>query len=387
VTPDVARARRRRWVVVAAGAAALVLVAVLGPPAPGSARADGRGAAELLRRAAASAAVAHEGEVLSTGAVGLPDLPRLTGVADLLGTSTRTRVWWAGPDGWRVDALTSTGEQGTYAGAGRLTTWDYASAQLVRAPGASGPRLPRTADLLPPVLARGLLSGDGALEAAAAQAEALPPARVAGRVADGVRVPAADARSTLSAADLWVDRATGLPLRVALLDAAGTAVLTSEFDVLHVGAPDPGALAPPAPPGVLAQQAPPDLAQEADARSPWQLPPVLAGLPVTGGTAALEGAGVAAYGARLTRLAVVPLPLREGRRAVGVARDAGALELPTADYYAEAVLLRAGPLAFALIDAGDGAHAYLVAGTVTQEVLQAAVDQLLDDPLPRRADS
>jgi len=383
VTPEVARARRRRWAVVAAGTAVLVVVALLGLPGLPVRGATARSSADpaaLLARAAASATVAHEGTALTSGTLGLPDLPRLTGVADLVGSTTRTRVWWAGPHRWRVDALTASGERGTYRLPGALTTWDYESEQVVTGPPPQGARLPRTDDLLPPALARGLLSGPGALDAAAA-AEVLPARRVAGRTADGVRVAADDDRSTLGAAELWLDRGTGLPLEVSLLDRSGTAVLTSAFEGVRLRAPDAAVLVPPAPAGVMPLPPAPDLAQQADASAPWQLPEELAGLPATAGAGR---AGVAAYGSALTRVAVVPLPLRQGREGVRAARAAGAAELTTADYYAEAVLLRAGPLSAAIVDAGDGAHAYLVAGTVGPELVQAAVDGLLDDPLPRR---
>lgn len=386
-----ARARRHRWTLVALGTTAVVLLTLLGLPTPGTAAAST--AERLLRRAAASGDVAHSGTALSTGAIGLPDLPRLSATAALLGQTTRTRSWWRDERTWRVAVLTPTGERDTYAGDGQLWTWDYADGDLSTGPAPDGARLPRADDLLPPRLVRGLLSGPDGVARAAEGARLVGARTVAGRPADGVRVRAGDRRSTLDHADLWLDRGTGLPVAVDVVDASGTLALSSRFDSLALGAPDAATLAPPPPPAGVVLATPQDLAASADAYAPWRLPGVLADLDATDPTP--EDDGVVAYGSGLARLAVVPLRPHVAAEAVRAARAAGGADLERAaggtsggtsggTAGADAVLLRAGALTAAVVRSDDDRRAYLVAGTVTPRVLRAAVDQLLADPPPWR---
>jgi hypothetical protein len=184
---------------------------------------------------------------------------------------------------------------------------------------------------------------------------------------------------------VWVDRGSGLPLRVDLVDARTTVALSTRFDSLALGRPDAGALAPPPPPPAGTGEDPRDLAASADDRSPWRLPDVLAGLAAT--NPAPEEDGVVAYGTGLLRLAVVPLLGGVGREAVAAARAAGGPDLPRAaggTAGADAVLLRAGALTAAVVRSDDDRRAYLVTGTASPQLLQAAVDQLLADPPPWR---
>src|SRR4051812_33328744 len=103
---------RRRWAAVA-GLVALVLVPTAwvrsGGPPPGN---DPASARDLLRRALASRTVAYTALGESRGTLGLPTLPRLGAVAELLGGTTRTRVWWSAPDQWRGGDLTTTRARG-----------------------------------------------------------------------------------------------------------------------------------------------------------------------------------------------------------------------------------------------------------------------------------
>ncbi|MGQ7296103.1 hypothetical protein [Quadrisphaera sp. KR29] len=382
-----------RWAAVAAGAALLVTAALAGRPA-WSAGGDGtrEDATAVLARAAASAGVPFTGTATSSGALGLPDLPRLGDVAALVGESTRTRTWWSDERTWRTDVLTATGERGQYASGGQLTGWDYERDALTTGAPLTGARLPRPPDLLPPALARSLLAGPGGLEAAALGAAGLGERVVAGRLADGVRLrPSGDdpqeaALSTVDHADLWVDRASGLPLAVEVVDVVGGPVLAAAFDDVALGAPDPAALAVPDPPGAAERTAEVDVAAGAATAAPWLLPEQLAGLP------ALQDprtTGAVAYGTGLLRLAVVSLPADQGRQALRAAQAAGADPLDGAGDAAgraQTALVRAGALSAAvvLVPGPREDRAYLVSGAVQPELLTRAAAQLVDDPPERR---
>jgi hypothetical protein len=181
----VAGRTRRRWCVVAALVAALAATpATVGTVREhlGSPAAPDAPPAQLLARALGAGAVPHYAVAESRGALGLPELG-LEGVAGLLGGTTRTRVWWAGPAQWRVDTLTATGETGDYGAPGRLTTWDYEENRVTTTIGTDPVRLPRAVDLLPPGIAvrflRGLGPGD--------TVSALPDRLVAGAPGSGPR--------------------------------------------------------------------------------------------------------------------------------------------------------------------------------------------------------
>ncbi|PWJ51183.1 hypothetical protein SAMN06264364_12160 [Quadrisphaera granulorum] len=400
------RAAGLRWVVVVLGTVLLVTAALVGRPAwsagggdgPEGGDAGGDGVTRVLARAAASASVPFTGTATSSGALGLPDLPRLGDVAALVGESTRTRTWWAGEGTWRTDVLTATGERGQYASGGQLTGWDYErDAITVDAP-LSGARLPRASDLLPPTLARSLLAGATPEQLVEQGATDIGERVVAGRLADGVRLrttptaeqPDASRLSTLDHADVWVDRATGLPLAVDVVDIVGGPVVSAAFDDVALGAPNPAALVVPDPPGASVRTAEVDVAAGAATAAPWALPDQLAGLP------ALQdplSTGAVAYGTGLLRLAVVSLPAEQGRQALFAAEAAGADPLDPADDAstpaARTALVRAGALSAAIVVVPDGEgrrerRAYLVSGAVQPELLTRAAAQLVTEPPERR---
>ncbi|HKG50652.1 MAG TPA: hypothetical protein VKB14_09440 [Actinomycetales bacterium] len=369
---------RRRWVAVAGLAAVLALLAGLvrsgglPPTDDGTASASPRA---LLRRALASDGVAHTALGQSRGTLGLPNLPGLGAVAELLGGTTRTRVWWTAPGQWRVDVLTATGERGMYGTPQGVVAWDYERRRLQTVVGEPDVRLPRADDLLAPQAARRLLSGVGPADVV----ERLPAARIGGRDADGLRVRPAERGSTIGAAQVWVDRASGLPLRLRVLDRAGTESLVTELSDVRLERPSAAVTTPPTPPGVSDDVVTaPDLAAAVDQRAPWQLPSRLAGLPVTRSPLA----GSASYGRGLVRFTVLPLPGRIAGDITANARSAGATELSVPGGLA----YRVSPslLDAVVVQADDGEHAYLVAGLVTPDVLTEAVRELLSDPPPRR---
>jgi len=378
---------RRRWAAVA-GLVALVVVPTAwlrtGGPASGD---DGTSARELLRRTLDSRTVAYTALGESRGTLGLPTLPRLGAVAELLGGTTRSRVWWSGPDRWRVDVVTATGERGTYGTPDGVVGWDYERRLLQTVVGEPAARLPRADDLLAPQAARRLLAGVAPQDSV----RRLPATRVGGRDAAGVRVRPADPGSTIGSAEVWVDVASGLPLRLRVVDRAGSESLVTQLTDVRLVRPSAAVTTPPQPAGVRDDVVTaPDVAAAIDQRAPWRLPDRLAGLPAT--RSVFEGSvqgsfhgsfhGSATYGRGLVRFAVLPLPDRLAGDVVANARSAGAAEVDVpggVEYRLGSTLLDA-----VVVQGDDGEHAYLLAGLVTSEVLTRAARQLLSDPPPRR---
>ena len=138
----------RRWSAVASGAVVLrALPAVIGAlPVPESPIS----AAALRARVLASASVPYEGYADAAVNLGLPELPDLGDVSDLLDGTTNQYVWYRSPASWRADDVTGTGEADTYADGPVTYLWDYGRDLFTRVVGAQPVRLPRAADLLPP---------------------------------------------------------------------------------------------------------------------------------------------------------------------------------------------------------------------------------------------
>jgi len=371
----VTRTARLRWAAVAAGVGLIVCVPAVTAAIAGRAGGGDDAATtprEWVARALGSARVPYTGLAESRGSLGLPDVPELESVVRQLGDVTRTRVWWAGPATSRVDVVTPTGEQGIYDAGGRTVLWDYERARLTDVLGDPPLRLPRPDDLVPPQAARRLLGGVGPGD----EVTALPGQRVAGVATAGVRVVPGDPRSTIGRLDVWLDRGSGLPVRVDVVDDAGATSLSSRFTDLDLGAPDPAAIRPPTAPGAAHDTTTaPDLVSQIQRFRGVRLPGSLAGLPsgefVTG--------GIVTYGSGLTRFAVQPLTGRLTESALDAVRAGSRdLELPGG----EARLVTSGAVSLVILR-GDGARrGYLVTGLVTPDVLTAAAGSLLADPPP-----
>jgi hypothetical protein len=264
----VRRSAARRWSVVLAGTALLaalptvvpaVVSAVASPP-PASA------ADKLRALVRASAGQPHHGYVESSGRLGLPDLPRIGQIAALLSGTTRMRTWYAKKDRWRVDVIDTGAERGFYQTPDGTYSWDYGANQLthiggmhtlpVDRPGLDrgdgeiqitfvsvGPsaRLPRPADLIPPDLARRLLSA-----AEGDRVTSIPGKRVAGIAAAGLRITPSDPQTTVGHLDIWADPRTGLPLQVEVTARGGQRpIFVTRFLDIEVGDPPADALSPP----------------------------------------------------------------------------------------------------------------------------------------------
>src|SRR3569623_1283223 len=67
------------------------------------------------------------------GSLALPAGGPLDDTAALFGKAAHLRAWVAGPDHWRVDKLSLTGEVDTYRDGEALATWDSSERRTVRA--------------------------------------------------------------------------------------------------------------------------------------------------------------------------------------------------------------------------------------------------------------
>ncbi len=290
--------RAWRWWVVLAAVAVLVglpwLVARL--PADAAAVAP----TELAARITASAAHPYSGSVETRGAVLLPDILGAEEAVDLLGGTSRLRVWVAGPTSWRVDVLTRTGERDTYRDARGIRVWDSERRLVTRTRGEAILGLPGAADLLPPELARRLVGG-----AVPSELHPLAAARVAGRAVPGLRIiPSLDA-STVDHIDIWADPNTGVALRVAVVaKSTQRTVLSSQFLEVSQSPVSAEAVTYSPGPDIERRRGQDDFVQSALRFSTILLPSELGGLPRRP-----ESAGsVATYGDSFGVVAVLALP-------------------------------------------------------------------------------
>jgi hypothetical protein len=351
----------RRWCVVVAGTLLLVgaPVALHLLPAADSDVSAGR----LLAQARAADGHAWSGFVETDGTLQLPDADRFSDVGALFGEHTRMRAWWQDDEHWRVDQLLLTGETDLVHKADTTLRWDYEhlDASLSVDPAI---RLPRTADLVPPVLAERLLRGvrDG-------DVRRVPARRVAGVSAPGLRVVPASELSSIDHADLWLDPHSGVPLRVEVYAAgSGNAAFTSEFREFSSDRPGSDRVGFEAPAGVDVQfDDVLDIADAANQYAPVRPPDTVAGLP----KAASSDRAVGVYGTGMTE--VIAIPLRD--READALRDQLATTPGVSQDDARTVV-SVGPLGVVLTGAeGDGG--WLLAGTLTRAALVRAADDVL----------
>jgi hypothetical protein len=336
------------------------------------------GVDELRDRIAASARTPYQGLVESRGSLGLPDLPGLSDVTDLLGSTTRMRVWYDAPRRWRVDVITPTGERGVRQSPQGITIWDYERNFLTRVIGEPPVRLPRGSDLTPPDLARRLL----AIAAPQDRVTELPSRRVSGVSAAGLRVTPADPTTTVGHVDIWADPASGLPVAVRIAaKGSDRPVLLTRFLDLRRSRPAASVMAITPPIGTpIIEATAPDLISRLSRFVLYRLPDRLANrpaLPVAG-----NNTTVRAYGSGFSTFVVLPVPGRFGHRLVDDAQEAGAQEIeiigPVGVPRAEAAVIRT-PLLTALAVVDTGRH-FLLAGPVDQELLVTAATQLITEP-------
>jgi hypothetical protein len=319
-------------------------------------------AAGLLERVRASQDQGWSGFVETDGTLQLPDADRFSDVGALFGERTRMRVWWRDTDHWRVDQLLVAGETDLVHEGDRTTEWDYEHAQATvsRDPDI---RLPRSADLLPPELARRLLRG-----VASSDVTRIPARRVAGISAPGLRLVPSSPLSSIDRVDVWADPGSGVPLRVEVYADGSGPAFTSAFRSFSGERPaaDEVDFTPTAPTGVRFEDVL-DIADAANQYAPVLPPGTVAGLAKT---SASDGA-VGVYGRGATQ--VIAIPLRD--------READALRkqldvTPNVEHLAERTIVTVGPLGVILTGAvGDGG--WLLAGTLNRDALVTAADDVL----------
>jgi hypothetical protein len=367
---------------VACGTAALCALPVVIAALPVQQFAISAGA--LRARILASARVPYEAYAESTVDLGLPDLPDLRDVSQLLDGTTDQYVWYRSPAYWRADNVTGSGPNGTFQ-AGESDTyqdgqvvflWDYGRSLLTQVVGVQPVRLPRAADLLPPALGRRLLG----IAAATDHYLRLPSRRVAGIDAAGLRVTPAGDATTIGAIDIWADPRTGLPVEVQIT-GRGTAqpVLTSSFLELSERRPGLDTVTPHPAPGVgftTTSLPAVDSVLNGDGDGDRDGSPFPRQL---GGSrhVAIPGSppGVAVYGTGFSRFVLLPLPRSVAPTMLNAALDAGAGVLSIAGQ--TGALIRTPLLTVVMVRAGRRPATFLFAGAVTPAVLENAATSLV----------
>lgn len=364
---------RRRWALVAVLATVLIAVPAIAAALPSAGTSIDP--ARLRALVLGSAGKPYQGLAESSGSLALPELPNLADVSALFTRRTTVRAWYAAPDRYRFDTISTAGEHDVY----RLPTtaftwdgeytWDYGANMLTELIGEPAVRLPRAGDLLPPELARRILEA-----APGDPVSILGARRVAGVAASGLRLTPADPDTTLGRIDIWADPVTGVAVRVEVTARGQQApVLVSEFQdldqtttpVVNVPQPTTGI-------GFSVTTAP-DIAGALGALGQVTLPSTIAGRAVRSSDfGGIQGAAL--YGAGLAAFAVAAIPREVANAASDAAEKAGAPITKLAN--GTATVLSIPPLSLAVVRSTLSRRSYLLAGTVTPSVLESAGDEL-----------
>lgn len=374
----------RRWLAVLAGVG--LLLALPSVVAAWPASTSTISATTLLGRIQHSGSIGYSGYAESTGGLALPVTSQFTALSDLFGGNTQLRVWWRSDRDWRVDSLGLAGETDTHTSDLGAWSWNYESntATFTEQPVIPEVRLPTNADLLPPQLARRLLS-----QATPAEASRLPAARVAGQNAAGLRIVPADPVSTIGHVDVWADPATGLPLKVkAVGKGSSSSAITASFLDVQLTTPPAERTAFAIPAGAtLHTDRGQDLATVIDRLGGAAPPPALAGIARNGLLPTLGSIGV--YGRGVTEFVAVPLPARIGyslhSQLAPVASTQTVPGVPTdPDGDSLQLTLSSGPLNLLLTPANYPGGPWLLVGTVSSDTLAKAAGELPAQPRSSR---
>jgi hypothetical protein len=356
---------------VVAGAAVLCAVPgiVAALPVPGSAIT----AAALRARILDSAAAPYQGYAESTADLGLPQLPDLQDVSLLADGVTEQYAWYRGPGEWRADAMTAAGENDVYQVGPTTYLWNQSLNLLTQVVGTEPIRLPRASDLLPPSLARSLLT----LASPKDRITRLPTRRVAGVDAAGLELRPANAATTVGTVEIWADPHSGLPVAVRVFaHGDGKPILVSDFLQVSQRSPALATVVPQPGPGV--DQTTASLGSlnhilNTGRHHGW--PSQLGGQdfdPVADG--GLNA--IAFYGSGFARFALVNLPTKVGRQAVRAVTSAGASALSVTG---GSEVVAVTPLLTVVLATLNrfGGITFLLAGTETSTALEAAATNLL----------
>jgi hypothetical protein len=355
--------RTGRWCVVALGVLLVVGVPVAVRAIPASD--SGVGAGELLEAVAASADHPWSGYVETEGALDLPVEDDFSDVGALFGDSTRMRAWWRGSDDWRVDRLLVAGETDLVHHGGLTIEWSYEGdrARLSRDPDI---RLPRTADLVPPVLAERLLRDVDAQDVVR-----IASRRIAGLDAPGLRLEPTAPQASVDHVDLWADPDSGVPLRIEVYAAGESSPsFVTEFREFSAATPAAARTDFPAAPGIEVDHDDVlDIADAANQYAPLRPPDRVGGL----AKSSTSDGAVGVYGVGVTQLIAIPMRDREAdplREQLG--------QTPGARQVDSGTVVEAGPLGV-LLTGDDGDGGWLIAGAVTEATLVRAAADLARD--------
>jgi len=297
-------------------------------------------------------------------------LSGLSSVTSLLNGVTKMRVWQAAPDRWRVDVLSDAGERDTYQLGTREFLWNSGAqltTEVIQRPDAPGIRLPRAADLVPASLAQRVLTEAGP----AARYSTLPPLRVAGQSAVGLRVTPGDPDSTIGQIDIWA-ASSGLPLMVEVFGrGARTPALQSQFFQVGPWQPSPSVLAPPSGgPGTgFTVTSSSNLTGALRNLEAEALPETLAGrkwVPPPRGLLSTVGL----YGGGLSTFAVLTLRGGAGDSLMEGARSAGGTPYRFPD--GTGILISASLVNAVIAQSGRSTDTFIITGTVSGSVLLRA---------------
>jgi hypothetical protein len=321
-------------------------------------------ASALVRRITAAADTGWVGEVETQGSLSLPVRGDMFGgLARLLGDRTDLRVWWRNERRWRIDRITPTGETDVLRLGGSSIRWLYenSTARLVA---WSPVRLPDDNDVVPSELARRMLAG-----ATASELSRIPPRRVAGHSATGLRLVPSSPMTTISQVDVWADNTSGVPLLVEVYGGRNRRpVLTSQVTRFDRHDPADRQVSFEFAPDVDFQYGTSfDAVASANAFAPFRLPTHLVDLDRHGAESGLGAVGV--YGRGPTALIAVPMRDEVAHELYHqLARSRSAREAGTS------VSLEVGPLSVLLVRSERGN--FLLTGTLTREAIRQAAIEL-----------
>ncbi len=363
--------RGRRWIVVAALVAVLLALPSVVAHLPAGRSATT--ADQLLAEVQSSADVPFSGYGEATGGLALPVTDQFNSIADLFGGTTQLRAWWRGPDQWRVDSLSLSGEQDRHRDANGTWLWNYEANTATRDTSAdTGIRLPRADDLLAPTLGRRLLS-----QAQPDEVSRLADRRIAGHQAAGLRLTPNDPRTTISHVDVWALPSSGLALQVDVYARdSSAAVLSSILLDLSTSTPSSQTIAftPPSGAKIVTNQNS-DIVAALDQFGRGRPPATLAGLDRQ---PAVRVGGVGSYGRGVTLLIALPLSPRLAGSFTRELSAAVGAESTTAG-----TTLTVGPVNVLLTATRGNGSAWLLVGTVAASTLTQAATELPDGPGPR----
>ena len=359
----------RRWWIVGVGVLLLVASPMLVRALPVTD--EHVGATTLMHRIQASRDKPFTAYGETAGNVQLPKNDALSGVTKLLAETNKVRVWWADHLTWRTATLRTTGETDLFHRGDQTIRWVYESKNATRSPDVAI-RLPQTPDLLPNELAHRVLWG-----AHRDELSRLPARRVASRATLGLRLTPHDPQASVGHVDMYVDRATSVPLRVEVYaKGSRTPAVVSRYLDFSPGRPPERVLTfrPPLDAHTNSDRII-DIAAAANEFAERVPPDSLAGLPKRPGAdvgpLGFPEHSVGLYGRGPTVLIAIPVWHRIAPRI-----RADLLKQPGVANLDQGLLLSPKPIRLLLAWPEPDGTSWLLAGTVTKAAMVDAANQL-----------